>query len=77
MTKERRLGIIEVQASDFCDSCLPYPEKVIHQVHKNLPVVAAKRNEDLLNIIKVFIFEIIIIEITFKKPVQVNRVVRL
>ena len=35
------------------DLCLPYTEDVVKDVSTALPVIAVKRNEDLLTIIKV------------------------
>lgn len=53
MVMSRRVDMIQVKAEDFCSSCLPYPQKVVKEVHEKLPVIANKRNDDLLTIIKV------------------------
>ena len=53
MTKERRLGHIDVRMQDFCDACKPYPEGVLKAVVGKLPSIAYTRNEELLTIIKV------------------------
>ena len=53
MTKQRRLGLMQVLSEDFCNTCLPYPQQVVTAVCDKLPVIALKRNEDLLTIIKV------------------------
>ena len=45
--------MILVMSSDYRDSCLPYPQEIINKTHHKLPVIANKRNEDLLTIIKV------------------------
>lgn len=53
MRQKKRLGLIEVLSGGFRDSCLPHPREVLSVVNSKLPVVALKRNEDLLSIIKV------------------------
>ena len=53
MTVKRRCAMILVMSSDYRDSCLPYPQEIINKTHHKLPVIANKRNEDLLTIIKV------------------------
>ena len=53
MTVKRRVAMIEVQSAGYRDSCLPYPEAIIHKTHEKLPIIANKRNEDLITIIKV------------------------
>ena len=53
MIKKTRLGLLCVESQGFLDSCLPYPKNVLDAVFAKLPVIAAKRNEDLLTIIKV------------------------
>lgn len=45
--------MIQVQSKIYRDSCLPHPEFVIKRTHQHLPIIANKRNEDLLTIIKV------------------------
>ena len=53
MTKRRRIGMIDLSADEFSQSCLPYPTAVIKSISNKLPVVAKKKNDDLLTIIKV------------------------
>ena len=53
MTKRRRIGMIDLSADEFSQSCLPYPTAVIRSISNKLPVVAKKKNDDLLTIIKV------------------------
>ena len=53
MRQSLRVGLIDVRSEGFCQSCLPYPENVMKAVVAKLPVIALKRNEDLLTIIKV------------------------
>ena len=53
MRRRKRLGMMDVQSSGFRDACLPHPREVLSVVHKKLPIVALRRNEDLLSIIKV------------------------
>ena len=59
MTKKRRIGMVDLSADDFSQSCLPYPNEVIKAINSKLPVVAKKKNDDLLTIIKVraFLFQ--------------------
>lgn len=45
--------MILVMSSDYRDSCMPYPQEIIDKTHHKLPIIANKRNEDLLTIIKV------------------------
>ncbi|XP_067943512.1 dynein axonemal heavy chain 6-like [Watersipora subatra] len=52
MTKKRRLGMIDLSADEFSQSCLPYPSAVIKAINNKLPTVAKKKNDDLLTIIK-------------------------
>ena len=54
MRRLKRLGLIRVEAENFCQSSLPYPQTVLKNVCSRLPVIAFKRNEDLLTIIKVY-----------------------
>lgn len=54
MEMTRRVAMIQVLAEEFCNSCLPYPEKVVKDVHQILPVIANKRNDELITIIKVY-----------------------
>lgn len=53
MTVKRRCAMILVMSSNYRDSCLPYPQEIIDKTHHKLPIIANKRNEDLLTIIKV------------------------
>ena len=53
MQRKRRLGHIIVHSETFCQDCKPYPQTVVTHVKVALPVIAYKRNEDLLSIIKV------------------------
>ena len=53
MRQSLRVGLIDVKSEGFCQSCLPYPKNVMQAVVAKLPVIALKRNEDLLTIIKV------------------------
>ncbi|XP_041352994.1 dynein heavy chain 6, axonemal-like isoform X2 [Gigantopelta aegis] len=52
MVTNQRIAMIDVDAKGFQETCLPYAEKVLDAIHKKLPVIANKRNEDLLKIIK-------------------------
>ncbi|XP_023930267.1 dynein heavy chain 6, axonemal [Lingula anatina] len=52
MVLSKRLGMILLMAEKFSEACMPYPTNVLNIIHKKLPVVANKRNEDLINIIK-------------------------
>eukprot|EP00105_Crassostrea_gigas_P038198 XP_019922346.1 PREDICTED: dynein heavy chain 6, axonemal [Crassostrea gigas] len=52
MTVKRRCAMILVMSSDYRDSCMPYPQEIIDKTHHKLPIIANKRNEDLLTIIK-------------------------
>jgi len=52
MVRRRRIGLINLSAEDFSESCLPYPSKVIKAINERLPVVASKKNDELLTIIK-------------------------
>ena len=55
MTLSKRVGLFNVDCSEFQSSCLPYPEKVLHGVARHLPVIAARRNDALLNVVKVYL----------------------
>lgn len=52
MTVKRRCAMILVMSSDYRDSCMPYPQEIIDKTHHKLPIIANKRNENLLTIIK-------------------------
>ncbi|XP_071833092.1 dynein axonemal heavy chain 6-like isoform X4 [Apostichopus japonicus] len=52
MQTSKRKGMIRVLSSDFQASCLPYPTQVNRAVQARLPVIANRRNEDLLKVIK-------------------------
>ena len=47
-----REGLMILTVSPFQESCLPYPEKILSDVHARLPVIAYVHNEDLLINIK-------------------------
>lgn len=51
--------MILVMSSDYRDSCMPYPQEIIDKTHHKLPIIANKRNEDLLTIIKVIFKKIL------------------
>ena len=53
MTVFRRIAMIQVHSKIYRDTCLPHPENIVARVNKALPIIAIKRNEDLLTIIKV------------------------
>ena len=53
MVTNQRIAMIQVNAKGFQETCLPFAEKVLNAIHKKLPIIANKRNEDLLTIIKV------------------------
>ncbi len=53
MTQKKRVGLLNVRSSRFRDACLPHPKTVLSAVQTALPVVATKKNEDLLTIIRV------------------------
>ena len=53
MVMSRRVAMVQVRATDFCNSATPFPQKVVDLVHHRLPLIANKRNDELLTIIKV------------------------
>ena len=53
MTLRKRIGLFHVDITGFKTDCLPFPEKILEAVGRHLPVIAAKRNDVLLNVIKV------------------------
>lgn len=53
MTLHKRVGLFHVDITGFQKDCLPFPERVLEAVSRHLPVIAAKRNDVLLNVIKV------------------------
>lgn len=56
MVLHKRVGLFHVEITGFQSDCLPYPQKVLEAVACHLPVIAAKRNDVLLNVIKVRCF---------------------
>ena len=46
-------GLLLVKTDQFKEACLPYPQKIIFAVNQHLPVVANRKNEALLKVIKV------------------------
>ncbi|OWF46435.1 Dynein heavy chain 6, axonemal [Mizuhopecten yessoensis] len=52
MTTVRRVSMVQVQSKNFRECCLPYCKEIVSDSHKQLPLIANKRNEDLLTIIK-------------------------
>ncbi|XP_028393421.1 dynein heavy chain 6, axonemal-like isoform X2 [Dendronephthya gigantea] len=52
MILAKRIGFLSVDVTSFFDSCIPYPTEVLQRVHHHLPIVAAKANNVLLNVIK-------------------------
>lgn len=52
MVMSRRVAMVKVRAENFYSTCTPYPDKVVADVDQRLPVIANKRNDDLLTIIK-------------------------
>ena len=53
MTLHKRIGLFHVDITGFKTNCLPFPEKILEAIGRHLPVIAAKRNDVLLNVIKV------------------------
>ena len=53
MLLHKRIGLFHLDVTQFQKDCLPFPEKVLEAVGRHLPVIAAKRNDVLLNVIKV------------------------
>lgn len=53
MTIRKRVHMIQVLSKNYRETCLPYPTNIVDTVHIKLPLIANKRNEDLLTIIKV------------------------
>lgn len=53
MTLHKRIGLFHVDITGFKTNCLPFPEKILEGIGRHLPVIAAKRNDVLLNVIKV------------------------
>ena len=56
MLLHKRIGLFHLDVTQFQKDCLPFPEKVLEAVGRHLPVIAAKRNDVLLNVIKVSTF---------------------
>ena len=54
MTLHKRIGLFHVDITGFKTNCLPFPEKILEAIGRHLPVIAAKRNDVLLNVIKVW-----------------------
>ena len=54
-----REGLMTLQIQPFRESTLPYPLHILSEVNERLPVIAYKRNEDLLINIKVGTREVI------------------
>lgn len=54
MTLRKRIGLFHVDITGFKTDSLPFPEKILEAVGRHLPVIAAKRNDVLLNVIKVW-----------------------
>ena len=53
MPESSRQGMFLVKTHLFKQACVPYPQKIISAVNKHLPVIAVRKNEHLLTIIKV------------------------
>lgn len=53
MILSKRVGLFSVDCNAFQSSCLPYPEKILNAIATHLPVFAVKRNDALLNVVKV------------------------
>ena len=53
MTILRRVAMVHVHSKNYRETCLPYPDNIVSKVSKALPIIAIRRNEDLLTIIKV------------------------
>ncbi|KAL8598272.1 hypothetical protein ACOMHN_035222 [Nucella lapillus] len=52
MVMEHRLAMVHVRAKDFSEASSPHPDHILKEVHHKLPLLANKRNDDLLTIIK-------------------------
>ena len=48
-----REGLMVLKIQPFRDTCLPFPLRILSDVNERLPVIAYRRNEDLLINIKV------------------------
>lgn len=56
MVTEKRIAMVQLQADKYKADCLPFPTRVLEEIQEALPIVANKKNEDLLTIIKVSLF---------------------
>eukprot|EP00058_Branchiostoma_floridae_P021106 XP_002606596.1 hypothetical protein BRAFLDRAFT_72653 [Branchiostoma floridae] len=52
MRTHQRIGMMEVFSDGFQQSCLPFPKDVLAAINRKLPVIANKKNEELMRIIK-------------------------
>ncbi|XP_019625905.1 PREDICTED: LOW QUALITY PROTEIN: dynein heavy chain 6, axonemal-like [Branchiostoma belcheri] len=52
MRTHQRIGMMEVFSNGFQGSCLPFPKEVLAAINRKLPVIANKKNEELMRIIK-------------------------
>jgi hypothetical protein len=48
-----REGLMVLKVQPFREACLPFPLRILSDVNERLPVIAYRRNEDLLINIKV------------------------
>lgn len=70
MVTSRRVAFVQIQASEFQKSCLPYPTVVVDVVSKWLPVIANRLNDELMTVIKVNMYtNIIFMKISMGKCV--------
>ena len=53
MVHEKRQSFIQLQCNLFRDACLPYPQHVAEVIFDRIPVIAAMKNDNLLNILRV------------------------
>ena len=61
MVMSRRVAMVQVRATDFCNATMPFPQKVVDLVHHRLPLIANKRNDELLTIIKVCLHTVFVV----------------
>ncbi|XP_032239531.2 dynein axonemal heavy chain 6 isoform X3 [Nematostella vectensis] len=52
MVLVKRVGLFSVETDGFQQASLPFPQKVLSAVGRHLPVIAARRNDALLTVIK-------------------------
>lgn len=60
MVQLKRQGFIQLECQQFREACLPHARNVVKVLFDNIPAVAARKNDNLLNVLRVSFVQILL-----------------